>query len=141
MKTIKELQPLIIEWAKEKGINNSGRQYLKVLEEVGETAKAILQNDIDEIKDGIGDIAVTLIILYSLEDRNVFTANHILGSSVVDLEDMIEDLYFREPDILDTLGRIALRFNTNLEECLNIAWNEIKGRTGKTVNGTFIKDS
>ena len=53
---IKELQPLIIEWANKRNLNDSDKQYLKILEEIGETAKAILQNDIDEIKDGIGDI-------------------------------------------------------------------------------------
>ena len=28
----------------------------------------------------------------------------------------------------------------DLTECVNLAWNTIKDRTGKTENGTFIKD-
>lgn len=37
---------------------------------------------------------------------------------------------------------IILCFQMELDPtiCLNHAWNEIKNRTGKTVNGTFIKD-
>jgi NTP pyrophosphatase (non-canonical NTP hydrolase) len=42
---------------------NAPKQMLKVLEEVGETAGALLKSNEDEIKDGIGDSFVTLIIL------------------------------------------------------------------------------
>ncbi len=53
-------------WAKNKGIlvaGNATKQMLKVLEEVGETAGALLKSKDEEIKDGIGDSFVTLIIL------------------------------------------------------------------------------
>lgn len=39
-----------------------------------------------------------------------------------------------------SLHEIALLENTTLEECLNIAYNEIKNRTGKIINGKFVKD-
>jgi len=67
------------------------------MEEVGETAAALLKNDKHEIKDGIGDILVTIIIL-----------SHQLGYKP--------------------------------EECLEQAWKEIENRTGKTVDGVFVKD-
>jgi len=70
---------------------------LKVLEEVGETAGALLKGNETEIKDGIGDSFVTLIIL-----------SKQLGLSPT--------------------------------ECLEAAWNEIKDRTGKTVDGVFVKN-
>ena len=38
------------------------------------------------------------------------------------------------------LNNIARLENTSLEECLNIAYNEIKNRTGKMINGKFFKD-
>ena len=87
-------------WADEKNLlkkENSQAQMLKVLEEVGETAGALLKNKPKELKDGLGDSFVTLIILcYQLE---------------------------LEP-----------------KECLQAAWDEIKNRKGKTVNGTFIRE-
>jgi|SRR6056300_1671434 NTP pyrophosphatase (non-canonical NTP hydrolase) len=61
-----ELSNNVIEWAYDKGIlerENAPKQMLKVLEEVGETAGALLKSNEDEIKDGIGDSFVTLIIL------------------------------------------------------------------------------
>lgn len=43
-------------------------------------------------------------------------------------------------DVLVTLIILAQTQNLTLKECLDYAWNQIKDRKGKTVNGTFIKD-
>jgi len=54
---------LIRQWANAKGIYTKGdpkTQTLKLLEESGELAKAILNNDQDEVIDAIGDCVVVL---------------------------------------------------------------------------------
>ena len=64
--TIDNLIENVSQWAEDKNIlkvENAPKQLLKVLEEVGETAGALLKNKEAEIKDGIGDSFVTLIIL------------------------------------------------------------------------------
>jgi len=43
-------------------------------------------------------------------------------------------------DVLVTLIILSETKGLSLEYCLDHAWNEIKDRTGKTINGTFIKD-
>lgn len=43
-------------------------------------------------------------------------------------------------DVLVTLIILCECRNVNINDCLETAWNEIKDRTGKTVNGTFIKN-
>ena len=43
-------------------------------------------------------------------------------------------------NILRNLQNITINNNTTLEECLNIAYNEIKNRKGIIINGKFIKD-
>lgn len=98
---MKELEIKILNWANKRGIlfkENSKNQLLKSFEEMGELSSALLKNDINKIKDSIGDVLVTLIIFASTQE-------------------------------------------TNIEECLNIAWNEIKNRTGKTIDGVFIKEA
>jgi hypothetical protein len=35
---------------------------------------------------------------------------------------------------------LADLYNTTLEECLNLAYNEIKNRKGRMINGKFVKD-
>ena len=50
-------------------------------------------------------------------------------------------LYFYEiTSIIGYLDDIAFLENTTLEECLNIAYNEIKNRKGKVINRKFIKN-
>ena len=59
----------IRDWANDRGLYDSGdpkTQALKLVEEVGETCKAILKNDKPEIIDGIGDCVVVLTNLAEL---------------------------------------------------------------------------
>lgn len=60
---------LIREWATDRGIYKKGdpkTQYIKLQEEAGELAKALLINDRSEIKDAIGDCVVVLVNLAEL---------------------------------------------------------------------------
>ena len=60
---------LIREWANERGIFDGGdpkTQALKLVEEVGETCRAILKEDAAEMIDGIGDCVVVLTNLAEL---------------------------------------------------------------------------
>lgn len=62
MKLKNEFEPIRI-WANEKGIYAKGdikTQYVKLQEEAGELAKAIINNDKNEIIDAIGDCIVVL---------------------------------------------------------------------------------
>lgn len=67
---------LIRNWAKNKGIYKNGdpkTQYIKLQEEAGELAKAILNKDEKEIIDALGDCVIVLVNLselcgYRLED-------------------------------------------------------------------------
>jgi len=61
----KELEPLVIQWAKDKGILEKATtiaQSAKTMEECTELMLAIARHDDDEIIDALGDILVTIII-------------------------------------------------------------------------------
>lgn len=69
-------------WATERGIYQKGdvkTQYVKLQEEAGEVARAIIKNDVHEIKDGIGDMVVVLTNLA-----------HLAG---LEIEDCIQSAY------------------------------------------------
>ena len=165
MKTIQELVPLIQEWAKERKIYEELTpfdQLLKTHEEVGELIKACYDNDKPAIQDAIGDVLVTLInYCYMVEEDS----EHVINEGLTMKPDKIavkvrlaihvgmvlsEMLRFeykrRRPPLycslcfIRGLNSIALLENTTLEECLNLAYNEIKNRTGKMINGKFVKD-
>lgn len=44
-------------------------------------------------------------------------------------------------DTVVTLIILAQQHDMTLQECLQYAYDEIKGRKGKTINGTFIKEA
>ena len=90
---------LIRIWADEKGIYNKGdskTQYIKLMEEAGELAQALLMNDETEVVDAIGDMVVVLTNLAALRGHKI-------------------------------------------ESCVKSAYNVIKSRQGRMVNGTFVK--
>lgn len=90
----------IVNWAGDKGLIKPENKYVqlaKVMEELGELAKAIIKSDHEEIQDGIGDVRISLSILS-------------------------EQLGF------------------DVDHCEEMAWNVIKDRKGKMVDGSFIKN-
>jgi len=92
---------LIRNWAATRGLYDSGNshtQYVKLQEEAGELAKALLTDDKPEIVDAIGDMVVVLTNLA-----------HLQGYSI--------------------------------EHCIDEAYKVIAARTGKMINGTFVKDA
>ena len=66
--TFEELHEAIIQWAEDRNMIKPDRltglaQLAKVTEELGELSAGINKNDEDKVKDSLGDILVTLIIL------------------------------------------------------------------------------
>lgn len=139
---MKELQQQIIEWAEAKGIDNHQNQRLKVIEEVGEVAGAILRGNRDEVLMEIGDVAVTVIILHWLLKGDTIIPEPYEGASTEDPEvslGWITRIMEYNVALYDA-NNLARHFDSSLEECLTMAWNKIKDRQGKTVDGTFIKN-
>lgn len=65
---------LIRQWATDRGIYKSGdskTQFVKLQEEAGELARAILKKDRAELIDAIGDMVVVLTNLAALEDLDI----------------------------------------------------------------------
>ena len=65
---------LIRQWADERGIYRNGdakTQFIKLQEETGELARAILKNDRNELIDAIGDAIVVLTNLAALEGLKI----------------------------------------------------------------------
>lgn len=167
-KTIQELVPLIQEWAKERGIFDKSTpfdQLLKTHEEVGELIKACYDNDKPAIQDAIGDTMICLINYCKFIELDVINGikQAVELSSELEIILLVMGIYSslgklisinmweKDGELSETSGiivfsivyylnNIARLENTTLEECLNIAYNEIKNRKGKMINGKFVKD-
>lgn len=96
---IAELTQRIQAWAVARNLQTSDpkSQLTKVVEEVGEVAAAIARGKKEALKDGIGDVFVTIVIL-------------------------------------------AQCSGLDFAECVEAAYNEIKDRKGRLVDGIFIKE-
>jgi NTP pyrophosphatase (non-canonical NTP hydrolase) len=72
-------------WAKDRGLydkGNSHTQYVKLIEEAGELAQAILKQDKPEVQDAIGDMVVVLTNLAELEG---FTIEDCIDSAYTEI--------------------------------------------------------
>lgn len=74
------------------------KQFVKLVEEIGELAAGIMRKNRGAIMDGIGDAVVVLTIL-------------------------------------------AAQHGVTIEECIDAAWDEIKDRKGRMIDGVFVKEA
>ena len=140
----KHLCKQVVAWAKERDLinpKNTDKQYLKFLEEVGETARAILKNDKPQIIDGFGDIAITMIILgEQLNHKYALSCTHTIIE--IELYDVVRRMSpeYANPSAMNFLHDAAAKYGLDLIDCLESAYNEIKDRKGKTFDGSFHKE-
>lgn len=153
---ISDYQEKIEFWAETRGLNNpefAERQCSKVMEEVGEFAGNLVRGKC--VKDDIGDIFVTVVILAKQKNIQVdfgkkeLTDDVYLGepiriySLIGSLVSCKSDIQFKSISslLMKELLTFCILNDIYFVECIKIAWNEIKSRKGKMVNGTFIKEA
>ncbi|HGO5823450.1 TPA: hypothetical protein ACK3JW_001118 [Mannheimia haemolytica] len=104
------------------------------------------------IKDAIGDCFVVLTILNKQiqNEADLLIGYETEGISfdvffrwiTKNISDLIEDLNgYNIQSIVCDLKGIASHFNLNFQECVQHAYNQIKDRKGRMVDGVFVKDS
>lgn len=149
-----ELNEKVIEWATERNLHTAdpNKQMLKLFEEVGEISSGMAKGRTDEIYDGIGDVKVVLNILKEqlksennrgadLEDAILFCLMYdigLLAREVLFSKDK-EKVFDRISQVEKGLDAISDAFGTTLEHCTQLAYNEIKDRKGKMIDGVFVK--
>lgn len=66
-----DVEMKVIQWAEARQIipnSTPATQLLKLVSELGELSDATIKNDLDNIKDGVGDVMVCLINYCALQD-------------------------------------------------------------------------
>lgn len=162
-----ELNEKILQWANDKGILKNGTpegQLAKTLEELIETAQAVALYDLiaesyhfndedanerlEHVKDGIGDVYVTLVIhakmnnfenigIASIDELSNKEAFEQIGKCVIDL------MSFRHADTYAyanaCLDQLSMSHRLKLNECVEHSYNVISKRNGTMINGVFVK--
>lgn len=162
-------QRLVKQWAVDRNLiegSTPEAQCVKLIEEYGELARGIAKKDEALIKDSIGDALVVCIIMAAQLGSDSFSIDKLIFErTALDVPDVSEKIvvrgatelgaisYFinvtnRDIDrcigniyaLCDTLAEIAYLYKWTLADCLEAAYNEIKDRKGRMVDGIFIKE-
>ena len=119
-----ELNARVIEWAQEKGIldaSNPIKQLTKTQEELDETMDALVK-----IKD-----------LHDPKQPSLID----VGNKQALLDEYKDEVVDGIGDMLVTILILAELCGVDPQHCLTVAYDEIKGRKGKMVDGMFVKES
>ena len=141
---LKEYQNLIIGWAKDKNITREEcipMQKLKLIEEVGEIANAIVKNKKEEQLDGIGDAFVVLTILAKQNGEEFEVVDVFSNFQDTELADLLAMIIYSEYNVdFGVFLELCKKLDLDIVDCVSSAWNEIKDRKGRTEGGVFLKD-
>ncbi|HFK2848500.1 MazG-like family protein [Enterococcus faecalis] len=97
-----ELVKLVEEWAKEKRLDKaeSEKQMLKVIEEVGEVGASLARNNENDLRDGIGDVVVTLVILAMQNNMDLYECLNQAYSEIKNRQgEMVNGVFVKESDL------------------------------------------
>lgn len=152
-------------WFIARGIEQGdvNKQGLKLIEETGELVAGYLKDKEDLVKDSIGDVAVVVVgysMMVGVKPEQVFFENK--SDYIPDFGGvtawiwMITDSAFQAKiaqdlgieisllanlqNIICYLDLICKELGYDFTECFEGAYNEIKDRKGRWVNGSFVKE-
>ena len=155
-----ELIQKIEQWAEDRNIIKGTKpidQAMKLFSEAGELADNVGKGR--DVKDDIGDCIVVVSIISEQLGSSLKTlsfnkhqwAEDDSKSLVIELMIALSDFskwaslgyhhFGLVKRILNILNGIARNHKTTLDECVQVAYNDIKNRKGIVFNGTFIKES
>ena len=149
------------QWFIDRDLENGGRldkQSLKLSEEFGELCAGYLKKNEQLTKDSIGDCAVVIVGLALLikkdvqeifkssgNDRDVMTCFGFLNKNISEFQ-LYQDYFAKEvrkSSLIRTviwLKSISNELGYSFDECFELAYQKIKDRKGRWIDGTFVKE-
>lgn len=159
----KELVTLTKKWFTDRDLGHGGRldkQSLKLSEEFGELCAGYLKQNEKLTKDSIGDCAVVIVGLAMLikEDvhgifeesddirrKDVMECFKLLNANISEFQ-LSQNLASKKMcrnnlvRAVAYLKSISKALDYDFTDCFEIAYNEIKDRKGKWIDGCFVKE-
>lgn len=159
----KELVTLTKKWFIDRDLEHGGRldkQALKLSEEFGELCAGYLKQNEKLTKDSIGDCAVVIVGLALLIDvdvhsifksadgvrpREAMESFKLLNANISEFQ-LSQDLASKGMcrhnlvRAVAYLKSISKALNYDFADCFEVAYNEIKDRKGKWIDGSFVKE-
>ena len=163
MELEQELVTLTKKWFIDRDLEHGGRldkQALKLSEEFGELCAGYLKQNEKLTKDSIGDCAVVIVGLALLIDvdvhsifksadgvrpREAMESFKLLNANISEFQ-LSQDLASKEMcrhnlvRAVAYLKSISKALGYDFADCFEVAYNEIKDRKGKWIDGSFVKE-
>ena len=163
MELEQELVTLTKKWFIDRDLEHGGRldkQALKLSEEFGELCAGYLKQNEKLTKDSIGDCAVVIVGLALLIDvdvhsifksadgvrpREAMESFKLLNANISEFQ-LSQDLASKGMcrhnlvRAVAYLKSISKALGYDFADCFEVAYNEIKDRKGKWIDGTFVKE-
>ena len=152
-------------WFIARGIEQGdvNKQGLKLIEEMGELVSGYLKNKEDVIKDSIGDVAVVVIgyaMMAGVSPEFIFfdrkedylpdfggvqswiwmMADSAFQAKVAQDLGIENTIKYNLSNIILYLDLICKELGYDFVECFGLAYEEIKDRKGRWVDGSFVKE-
>lgn len=160
MNTKKGLEEKVQQWFIDRNLHeaNPVKQFLKLMEELGELFEGIAKDKPELIFDALGDIQVVMIgFEQQIKNSAQISANQQeleLLLMVSSLGNIAQKLYSHvchnetqtpliKSDLMfldSVISTISLYNETTAEKCLDEAYEVIKDRKGKMIDGVFVKE-
>ena len=157
----KTLDEKVKQWFVDRNLHkaNPAKQFKKLMEESGELFEGIAKDKPELIKDALGDMQVVLtgleLQIKNGADIRATPAEMELLLMVSSLGNLANKLYKHiyheetktpliKPDLImlhSNIHSVAIHNCTRADTCLKIAYDEIKDRKGKMIDGVFVKDA
>ena len=121
-KSFGELKELVLEWANDKDLlhsKNAEKQFMKFIEEVFE-----FKTEMD------------ILVRY----REYYRENSQKKIPKAEHERITKKAELELGDIIVTLIVLSKQLDIDIVDCLEMAYEKISKRKGKTVNGLFVKE-
>lgn len=149
------------QWFIDRDLENGGRldkQSLKLSEEFGELCAGYLKKNEQLTKDSIGDCAVVIVglaLLIKVDVQEIFKTsenNEDVMTCFSHLSRNISDFQIYQEFSAKDIPRLSLvrairwlkslstALGYDFEECFELAYQEIKDRKGRWIDGTFVKE-
>ena len=160
MADLQQLIKNIEQWAEDRNLiegSTPQKQFIKLMEEFGELCSGIAKNKKGVIKDSIGDCFVVTVILKCQFKTNLFIRPRSLNknldvslilariardAALIPRYDLSEQVQLEIiSGIIRNLMNISILLDVDFDSCVQAAWDEIKDRKGRMINGVFVKES
>ena len=166
MTTLPQFIKNIENWAEARNLiegSTPKKQFIKLTEEFGELCSGVSKNKIDVVKDSIGDCFVVMVILAKQFKRDDLLSDMSyiemhppfkgdIARSLIDTNASMQAFLFaherkEHEKVMNffcytVLGLVEVTdyYHLDIDDCVKAAWDKIKDRKGRMIDGVFVKE-